>query len=673
MLSFYKVFSSHAVVQRERPIVFSGSGAAASTPVSGTFAGQNAQALSDSRGHWELVFPAMKAGGPYELAVTCGDETITLTDLLVGEVWLCSGQSNMEMPVYSPSPYWCAKNAKAECEAADWPEIRLFDFTNLRRSAPDGVIDDAHAGEWKVCTPGSVQNFSACAYFFGRKLHQDLKVPVGLISTSWGGTDIQAWIAHEQYERAHWQEYSEYLNLSGEDKKIDVLGMWHRGIQPVLAWCEKYFTPMGEPGAEWLASTDFSEKDGWSKEKWEDGSSNVSVVLNELGRYVVRIGVELPEKIDEAQEWRLTGLVVNDCDRTYVNGVKVGETTPESMGYWAQRRHYRVPAGILHGGLNVIAVVADNHCGTGMVNCAGLSLDAVGEPVAVKLLANSCVAKPFAVLGADTEFRPNTPMDSGVFFDSPNYPCTLYNAMLYCFRRCAIRGIIWYQGCNNNGQQAYYKLHKMLIDGCRELWKDDELPFYLVQLAAFEAHRPEQRLDDHLFDALPDNIPAYPGYAVTREIQAAIRDDMRNVGMACIFDAGDHSDIHPRDKQTVGARLALLAEKHTYGLDVHAEGPQFDGWRLEGKEVRLFFRHAHGLHTVDGAAPKGFMIVDRNGGVTPAVARIEGETVVLDGGSMAQAVRYAFTGFCRVNVVNGAGLPMEPFRSDSIDYRRAFR
>jgi sialate O-acetylesterase len=671
MISFYKVFSNHAVVQRERPIVFSGYNAVPNSVIKGTFAGTEVSSMSQADGTWSVTFPAMAAGGPYDLTVTSGDETIGLTDLLVGEVWLCSGQSNMEMPMNSNDPFWRVKNADAECAAANFPQIRLFDYTNLKRMAPAAPMDDAHAGEWTVCTPDSVYNFSACAYFFGRKLHQDLNVPIGLISTSWGGTNIQAWISQRMFERNHWMDDSVYNHEHLDKENAEQLRKtWLEGAKPLMAWVEK-FNKLGEAPKAWLQEK-LDDCTGW--QKCNNSALTCTTVLPVPGRYVVRFEIELPEVLADS-EYLFKNMTVNDCDRTFVNGIEVGCTTPESPMYWSMARNYVIPAGVLHAGRNTIAIIADDHLTSGDVNLSNAIIyDRAGKKEGVKPLNDTLMKRTVFTCPDDIEPRPAPPENLNIDWDCPNYPSSLYNGMLYCWRRYAIRGVIWYQGCNNNGCHSYYQLHKMLIEDMRELWNDKDLPFYLVQLAAFHQYTPDKPMTEEQVAQLETHPQVFSAYGLTREIQTAVRNDMHNVGMACIFDCGEHSDIHPRNKQDVGARLALLAERNLYKFDVKAEGPQFAGWRREGNVVRLFFKYAHGLHTTDGKAPRAFFCMNRTGVLYPADAKIDGETIIVfcQGVAEPEAIRYAFTGYCRVNLVNDAGLPAEPFRTDAIDYRHVF-
>jgi sialate O-acetylesterase len=694
MLSLYKVFSSHAVVQREKPVVFSGYGAVAHAPIKGVFAGVEALGMSAADGTWTLTFPALAAGGPYELVVTCGDESVTLTDLLVGEVWLCSGQSNMEMPVYAHTS-WCYPGEKeaAEAAAANYPQIRFFDYTNLKRIAPYAPCDDAHAGEWQLCTPENIREFSACAYYFGRKLYRDLNVPIGLISTSWGGTGIEAWTSKRMFDRYHWLDYNTYNNIVNHEEieasKQEIMGA---AVNAIRQWCVR-FDAFGVASSAWLQEK-LDDITGWQKalntplpppsnrsslpiampkELEEDRQGKSRIVLPKRGRYVVRVEFELSD-VDAQGGYSFEGMVVNDCDRTYVNGVEIGRTEPSASEYWNAERRYAIGQGVLHVGRNTLAIVADNHFGEGAVNLLACVIKAqTGFSVAAPVV-DSAVMRTVFTVPENFDTRPDMPMWPVLDGSSPNYPSTLYNGMLYCFRRYTIRGVLWYQGCHNNGCQSYYNMHRMLIEDMRELWDDKDLPFYLVQLASYHQNTPEKPLTDAQIAEIEAHPPVFAPFALIREIQATIRDEMPHTGMACTFDVGEHSNIHPHDKTTVGERLALLAERDIYHFNIEAEGPQFAGWRREGNVTRVFFKHAHGLHTTDGKAPLAFACMSRTGELFCANAVIDGETIVLSCPQCdePEAVRYAFTGYCRVNLVNDADLPAEPFRSDAINYKKAF-
>ena len=316
-------------------------------------------------------------------------------------------------------------------------------------------------------------------------------------------------------------------------------------------------------------------------------------------------------------------------------------------------------------------MVADDHYGAGLVNVQELEFTAPGLAFKVR---PECRIDTVFTLPADFPARPDVPsVGANRCPGGPNYPSTLFNAMLNPWFRYAVRGTIWYQGCHNNGEFTYYPLHKMLIDDLREHWHDPEMPFLLVQLAAFQEHSPENRREDAEAEAVP--FAEFSPYALTREIQAEMPRARKQVGMIVSFDRGDHSDIHPRDKQTLGFRLARKAEHMVYGRETVCDGPEFAGFRQEGRQLRVFFRNVgSGLATSDGKVPAGFVLGDRSGFLAPAEAAIDGDTVVLssDGIPEPQRVRYAFTGYCRVNLMNKEGFPAVPFRSDKLDYSGMF-
>ena len=395
-----------------------------------------------------------------------------------------------------------------------------------------------------------------------------------------------------------------------------------------------------------------------------------TAVLPRPGRYVCRLSFELPAEF-AGRELELKLGIINDVDATFFNGEAVGSTGVETPAYWSAERKYTVPGRCVRAGRNCIAVVADDHYGAGLVNVQELEFTAPGLAFKVR---PECRIDTVFTLPADFPARPDVPsVGANRCPGGPNYPSTLFNAMLNPWFRYAVRGTIWYQGCHNNGEFTYYPLHKMLIDDLREHWHDPEMPFLLVQLAAFQEHSPENRREDAEAEAVP--FAEFSPYALTREIQAEMPRARKQVGMIVSFDRGDHSDIHPRDKQTLGFRLARKAEHMVYGRETVCDGPEFAGFRQEGRQLRVFFRNVgSGLATSDGKAPAGFVLGDRSGFLAPAEAAIDGDTVVLssDGIPEPQRVRYAFTGYCRVNLMNKEGFPAVPFRSDKLDYSGMF-
>ena len=659
MLQFFRIFSSHMVLQREREIVFSGRGEV-NAEFRIAFAGDVRTGRVGADGIWSVAFPARNAGGPFILCAgyTGEADSIVFDDILVGEVWMCTGQSNMAMPVNSAQPFWRTANAEEELKHADHPRLRLYNSVPTQRLSPEKPCMDEAGTGWTPCSAENVESFSACGYFFGRRLQNDLQVPVGIIAAAWGGTNIEAWISPEKFKEKQFNPFP----ITPEESRA----FWQKLVaggrfDELKKWLIR-FDAQGQADPAWLAAK-------FDDSNWEK-SVNGSMLLPVPGRYVARLNFDLPEEA-AAKEYILEFGIVNDMDRAFLNDEFLGATGVETPEYWGSIRKYRVPAERAKAGKNLIAVVADNHFGTGSVTVPVLIIHCGTQKweLPTEITRNTVFVLP------DTfPPRPDIPaISNNMLPTSPNYPSTLFNGMLYPWFRYAVRGTIWYQGCNNNGQFTYYPLHSMLIDDLREHWRDPAMLFLLVQLAAYHEHHPEQPLDPDQVDALP--FPEFSPYAVTREIQSEMPRVRAHVGMVVAFDRGNPSDIHPRDKQTLGTRLALKAESMLGWSDAIADGPEFAGIRQEGKTIRVFFRNTgSGLTTTDGKAPTGFVLGSRDGAFVRADAKIEGNTVVVSSEALfdPQRVRYAFTGFCKVNLVNREGFPALPFRSDKTDYRSMF-
>ncbi len=647
--SLYRVFSSHMVLQRERPICFSGK-ADTGKSVTVVFAGETRIAIAGTDGEWSTEFPAMEAGGAYDLMIcgAPGREPIICSDILIGEVWLCSGQSNMAMRVCE------VMNSDTELKEADYPEIRLYNvIEGINRLAPEEPLKDELGDGWKCCSAESVANFSACGYFFGRQLYKELHIPIGLISAAWGGTGIESWISPEKFKECRWKFPAPAdWNTAWEKLVANDPDLW--------AWLEK-FELCGKVDPAWL-NRDFDDS-GWEL------CRDKRTVLPKPGRYLCRMTFDVPAELAESA-FAISPGSVSDVDKSYLNGTKIGETTIRTPKYWDCERKYEIPSDVLRAGRNCLAVIADNHFSSGEVPSAEITLVTPNGNV---ILNAECRIKNIFLLPPDFPERPVLAQPSEYPDKStPNYPSTLSNGMLAPWFRYAIRGTIWYQGCHNNGEFSYYLLHKMLIDDFREHWNDPEMPFLLVQLAAFHQHTPTAPLSPEDADTLP--ITEYPPYAVTREIQAEMPYACSSVGMVTAFDRGEISEIHPHDKQTVGWRLAKKALHMVYGVQGVCDGPEFAGMSLAGNTLRIFFCNTgSGLTTSDGKSPVGFIVSDRTGHFFKAKARIEDSCVVLENlPFVPQRVRYAFTGYCRVNLMNKEGFPALPFRSDKPDYKAVY-
>jgi sialate O-acetylesterase len=606
---------------------------------------------ADADGKWAFALKTPPAGGPYEIMLA-GKNTITLRNIMAGEVWVCSGQSNMEWPLHS------VINAEAEVAAADHPNIRLFTVQKKIANAPEADC----TGQWSQCNPETVPGFSAVGYFFGRYLQKELGVPVGLINTSWGGTVAEAWTSSEALAKmsdfkalmdriaearanpdASMKKYK--AELAEWQKKIEVAGAQGKGcIEPDFddsSWPEMDLPTLWDQAA-------LSSFDGlvWFRKTIEVPNSWVGKEL------VLELGP------------------IDDQDTTWVNGVKVGAHA--EPGQWQALRKYTIDANVIRAGRNVIAVqVLDTGGGGGIY----------GQPEQMKLKsAGAGDDKAIALagkwrykVGYDLASMPPLPQPP-VWVNNPNAPTVLYNGMIVPLVPFGIRGAIWYQGESNADRAYQYReLFPTMITNWRQDWGLDNFPFLFVQLANYMPTKPE---------------PGESNWAELREAQTMTL-GLPNTGMATIIDIGEANDIHPKNKQDVGKRLALWALAETHGKDIVYSGPLYKSMEIKGKQVVLHFEHIGGglvaqssedrrRKTDDRTDPssvvrspssgplKGFAIAGSDRKFVWAQAEIKGSTVVVSSDAVAEpvAVRYAWADNPVCNLYNKSGLPASPFRTD---------
>jgi len=481
-------FTDHMVLQRDVEVPVWG-WADPGEKVTVRLGEKEKTAAACEKGKWSVTFEAMKAGGPLSLTVA-GTNTVTINDVLLGEVWVCSGQSNMAMSVSR------SKDFDKERAAATHPRIRMVTISRTPAETPQ----EACSGQWLVCSPETVGGFSATAYFFGRTLHEELGVPVGLINSSWGGTPVQAWTCLKCQQ-----------------------------AQPELK----------------------SLLDGW-KERIENYDA---------------------EQARTQYEKALTA--------------------------WKEK------------------------------------------------------AAQAKAAGKRPPRRPRPPSDPRL---SPHRPANLYNGMIAPLVPCAIRGAIWYQGESNAGRYnaSLYGLQlRTMITNWRKVWNQGDFPFLWVQLPNFKA--PQQQ---------PVETDGW--VIVQEEMLKSLA--LENTGMAVTVDVGEARDIHPKNKQDVGKRLALWALGTTYGKDLVYSGPIYKSASKGEGKIAIRFEHVDdGLKTGDGGPPVGFAVAGPDKKFVWAEAKIDGkETVVVSSPEVKEpaAVRYAWAPNPKCNLVNSAGLPASPFRTD---------
>jgi sialate O-acetylesterase len=610
--------------------------AAPGSRVTVTLTGDAATATADRGGAWRVRLAPLPAGGPHALVATAGRETVAFSDILIGDVWLASGQSNMEWPVA-----W-AQDATRELAAADWPEIRLLKVPHQVAAHPRDTLE---LSGWQVCSPESVKMFSAVAYFFGRDLHAHLHVPIGLIDSSWGGAAMEAWTpldalrgdplfesAIQDYEG--WAKEWGWLYENGTFEAA--LNRWREQTGG-----DGHSDPGRQPFTSDWPSPEFRDEQ-WrvieTPGPWEENGFPLTD-----GVLWFRRDVELPSGW-AGRDLALRLGAIDDDDTAFFNGVEVGRTGP-SPNSWMTQRDYRVPGHLVRPGRAVIAVrVFDGGGPGGLLGPAeAMTLSPAGEESASVPLAGRWRCRPAVALQQDPR----------VVGANPNQtPSILFNAMIHPLIPFAIRGVIWYQGESNVARHAAHRaLSERMIADWRRQWGNGDFPFLLVQLASFDAD--------------------WPGWPELEWAQMETAREVPNVGLAVAADIGARHDIHPRNKQEVGRRLALVARALAYGEDVEDSGPICRSARRAGRRVVLQFDHAQGGLSVRGAEsgePGGFELAGPDGAWKPAEAEIRGESVTVwsDDVPSPVSLRYNWNDWPTTFLCNRDGLPAPLFRIDDL-------
>lgn len=625
-VSLAKIFSDNMVLQAHQPIKVWGS-AAAGEKVKVTL-GKNEKTINaDKNGKWKLVFPAMDYGKPLTLKAAGKNSKVEYNNVLIGEVWLCSGQSNMAMTVNGGGGQ--VYNYKNEESSARYNDIRSFKVKPQIATKTGGEVE----GEWVVCTPQTVGEFSAVGYFFARKIYEEKGVPVGIINSSWGGTDIETWISGDAFSSLGEKfktKYKEVAALGVEEtikKAANYKDDFSQRVADDVGMQEHWYGPSFD-ASEWKHMKQPQE---WSNTELRsfDGVAWFRYELNLSAQDAAKPGLLVLGKID-------------DNDITWINGIKVGETN----GAGAERM-YNVPAGVLTSGKNTIVVrIVDAVRGGGFTG-----------------IANDFYLKAASgeySLAGDWSYKTTTAATDSSFDRvqvQPNlYHSLLYNGMIDALKDFSIKGVLWYQGENNASQAYDYQtLFPTLINDWRTKWNYD-FPFYWVQLASFMQK--------------PKTPPVTDTWAELREAQTLTL-SVLNTAQAVITDIGDANDIHPKNKQDVGLRLADIALNKCYGKsNIVCAGPTYKSMRIDNNKIVIEFNNeASGLHTTSKYGyVEGFSIAGTDQKFVWANAKIvERSKVIVFTDQMENpvAVRYCWASNPDVNLFNSANLPAAPFRTDT--------
>ena len=629
------LFTNGMVLQQGIPVPVWGSASSGST-VTVRFAGQQVLGTVDADGRWMVRLAPLTANAtPAVMEVISSDGSkITLTDILVGEVWVCSGQSNMEWLLTG------TLNGGEEVTRAHFPDIRLFTVPQRPSGTPQTEIPGA---AWRACSPDTVGNFSAVAYYFARELQSRLNLPIGLIHTSWGGTPAEAWTAWDALledaatrgivdafardlpdmvsRREAWQRDWEALEEKTRDKGNAKYSEGWAGLdEPTGAWAD-----MELPGT------------------WQSRGLNYSGIV------WFRKTIEIPTAW-AGRDLQLAIGATDKSDTTYFNNEQVGSMTmAERADSWSHLRTYTVPGNLVKAGRNVIAVRvhSDKYAGgmTGPTEFMQLTCPDYAGHAGIPLAGTwrYAVEASYGLVQL-----PEEPVSAEHF----KAPSALFNGMIFPLLPFAIRGAIWYQGESNADRAVQYRdLFQVLIRNWRKAWGQGDFPFYFVQLANYMARR------EH---------PTESRWAELREAQTMAL-ALPNTGMAVAIDIGEADDIHPQNKKDVGLRLALNALHSTYGhTSVIPCGPLFRSAKREGSSLRISFDHVGGRLVCQGDALRGFAVAGEDGRFVWAEAKIDGEDILVSSPEITEprSARYGWADNPDVNLYNKAGLPASPFRTD---------
>lgn len=566
---------------------------------------------SESDGSWMVKLPVLPAGGPYEMKVTAGREVLVFHNVMIGEVWVASGQSNMGFTMPE------VKNAFEEMRQANYPGIRFIRVDNNISNYP---LQDI-SGTWKQVDSLSVRDISAVAYFFARQLHREKQVPVGIIFSAWGGTPIEAWTSADMLSVV--PEFRDSVNLY-KQRKDDWLSLYKNYL------LEDARTNQVQEGiAKGVEQVNYTMHD------WKKATIPMNVWSMQLGYYGGFIWLRKPFDIPEKRSPSTLHLknVTGDLE-LYMNGKPLPKPTVRE-----NELVYNVEAKLLKKGKNLFAMRQLSFWGTGKVG---------NEKNDITLVTNDGRE---IVLDGEWFFNENIEPKFPELPAQKNYPTALYNAMIAPVIPYGIKGVIWYQGENNAWKPLQYRtLFPLLINDWRIRWQEGSFPFLFVQLANFGPRNTE---------------PVSDNWALLREAQTMAL-NYPNTGMAVTIDIGDASNIHPKNKQDIGKRLYLAARKVAYHEDVVYSGPMYDSMQVQGDKIRISFTHTGSGLVIKGDTLKGFAIAGEDKKFVWTDAVIEGKTVVVGSDKVKHpvAVRYGWSTNPACNLYNKEELPASPFRTD---------
>ncbi len=615
------LFGDHMVLQRGRTLHIWG-WTAPGQKVTVHLGSQSAQGVADTDGRWVVAIESPASDGPYDVRIGAAREKVILHDVLIGDVWLCGGQSNMELPLSR------TRDGEAAIRAANHPGMRLFKVKAHPAYAPALMVD----GSWKVCSPQNVAadgGFSAVAYYFAHRIQSETNVPIGLIQDCIGGTPAEAWTSPKTL-----RGLNDFAAGLAEVERHQLQGGPEYGNY-IMHWYDDY--DPGQRGLTW-ANPALDDRD-WQNVNIPEGFTKQGASETPAVWYF-RKTLVLNDPLPSGKTMLHLG-VIERMDTTYINGQWVGASA------WVENpRVYPLSPGILKAGTNVITIRVFRTKPEGGFE---------SNPAELKLVLGDGKVIPLAgewrgKLSVDA--RPPHSLPLG-FENWPVMPGVLYNGMIAPVAPFGIRGAIWYQGeANADRAYQYRTLLPAMIADWREAFGQGNFPFYIVSLTAFMPHR---------------NEPGDDAWAELREAQAMTAATIPNSGLAETIDIGDPTNIHAADKLDVGERLARWALAKDYGMNQPCSGPVFEHSETLSGAMKLYFSHTDGGLVSKGDKPGEFSLAGTDHKWFWADATIESNTVVVKSSQVSHpvAARYAWQSNPLATLYNGAGLPAVPFRTDN--------
>lgn len=620
-LKLSSILSDGMVLQRNKKVTIWGQcGARQAVQIS--WLGRTYSSESDHNGQWQVEVDEMEAGGPHNMTITVDGETVkVIQDILIGEVWVLGGQSNMQLPIARTLDLLAD-----EVKDVELPHIRQFTVPQAYHF--HGPQEELPQSQWIKAVGQDVMQFSGAGFYFARELYRTYGVPIGLILTAIGGTPIEAWTSEPTLRKLG--GFEELLDQLKDDAYVaatikqdeERAGQWYRTLQENdLGIQHQWQNDPGNP-SEWH---DFEFPAWWKGSELE----------HVRGAVWFRKEIDVPESMLQGDAKLMMGTIV-DADDTYVNGQHVGSTP-----YRYPPRRYKVPSGLLRPGKNVITVrVITTHNAGSFIPGHPYKLVAGGQELELSGIWQYRVGAKIGQLAPQTFFQ--------------YMPAGVYNSMMAPLRHYKMQGVLWYQGESNSGQpEGYNRKFRALVQDWRALWGGEPFPFIFTQLPNFDG------------DTGPkvDEPSTWPDMREEQRRGLTVP----NTAMAVTIDIGEHNDLHPQDKKTLGERLALCARKLAYGEDIVYSGPLYASMSTVGETVHLRFDHVGSGLVARGGELGGFTICGPDGVFVPAQAEIVGDTVIVSSEHVRepQHVRYAWADNpADANLYNREGLPASPFTTE---------